>query len=462
MKVSIHTPMWPHQRAALKFMMTHDVGALFTKMGSGKSKVVIDLIQNKKWDKVLILCPIQVGANWKNQISIHQPKLQSLVLETCGMSVSKKSTLLSKNTGGVIFVCNYESIWREPLRDKILNTEWDAVICDESHRIKAPGSKVSRFLALLGKRVDNKYILTGTPLGNSPLDIYGQYRFIDPSIFGTNFGSFMSKYAYTRTLDTGVAVVDTKRKNPYKNLDDLKEKMYSIAFNVNVDQDLPEVQHVDVCYNIPPKTLEIYNKIRNDGVIMLKDKFVQAKNVLGVMITLQEVASGFVGTKSLDDPRKQQITEIDNNRLKTLENLLLGLDPDEPIVIFTKFRHDVSSISKLLDSIGRTHAELSGSANELSKWQEGKAAVLVSNIVSGSDGIDLTRAHYCVYYNHSWSLTNYHQSLKRLHRPGQRHQVIYYYIKLTLPGNQRSMDEIILGALKRNKDILQAIIEDGL
>ena len=62
---------------------------------------------------------------------------------------------------------------------------------DESHRAKAAGSKVSKFLALLGKRVHYKMCLSGTPMANSPLDVYGQYRFLDSSIFGTNHYLFL-------------------------------------------------------------------------------------------------------------------------------------------------------------------------------------------------------------------------------------------------------------------------------
>lgn len=464
MKVKIHTKMWPHQREALKFLYSRKVGALFTKMGSGKSKVMIDLIYNKQWKNVLILCPLQVGANWVYQTSIHQPKLSDCVLNVCGDSVKEKTTKLldwRKKQTSLILVCNYDSIWREPFKNEVLKIKWDAVICDESHRIKAPGSKVSKFLALLAKRTDHRYIMTGTPLGNSPLDIYGQYRFLDPNIFGTNFGNFRDRYAYTRPLDTGVVVVDTKRKNPYKNIDELKEKMYSVAFKVNVEQDLPEVQHVNVQFNISKKAAAYYKQIQKEGVIMLKDKYVQRSNVLGVLMSLQQICSGFIVTKQLDNGRVLETMEIDNHRIQTLENLLDGLRPKEPVVIFTKFTKDIDNISNLLDKMGRTYAEVSGRANELEDFQSGRKTILLANIVSGSDGIDLTRAHYCVYYNHGWSVTNYQQSLKRLHRPGQRHQVVYYYLKASVNG-EKSMDDVILDALKRNKDIVEAVVESGL
>ena len=60
---------------------------------------------------------------------------------------------------------------------------------------KSPGSRVSLYCTALGKRVPYRMALTGTPAHNSPLDVYAQYRFLDPGIFGTNFSAFRDRYA---------------------------------------------------------------------------------------------------------------------------------------------------------------------------------------------------------------------------------------------------------------------------
>jgi len=82
-------------------------------------------------------------------------------------------------------------------------------------------------LTLLGRRTKHRYLVTGTPLSQSPLDIYAQYRFLDPSIFGTNYNNFKEEYANYEKHNGGYPVLN--KKTPYKNLDILEKKMFSVA-----------------------------------------------------------------------------------------------------------------------------------------------------------------------------------------------------------------------------------------
>src|SRR5699024_4796093 len=89
---------------------------------------------------------------------------------------------------------------------------------------KAAGSKVSKYLAMLGRRVRYKMCLSGTAMANSPLDVYGQYRFLDPTIFGTNHYYFLQRYAILGGPERRFVV-------GYKNQKELKEKFQSIAYS---------------------------------------------------------------------------------------------------------------------------------------------------------------------------------------------------------------------------------------
>src|SRR5690606_32366630 len=84
-----------------------------------------------------------------------------------------------------VAVVNYEATWR---MEKVLKA-WkpDMIICDESQRIKTPGAKQSKCLHQLGKLAKYRLILTGTPVTQSPLDFFSQYKFLDPSVFGDSF-----------------------------------------------------------------------------------------------------------------------------------------------------------------------------------------------------------------------------------------------------------------------------------
>jgi SNF2 family DNA or RNA helicase len=104
---------------------------------------------------------------------------------------------------------------------------------------------------------------------------------------------------------------------------------------------------------------------------------------------------------------------------------------------------------------GLTSLELSGAKRGLAKWQKGGADVLVVQIQSGAEGIDLTRAHYAIYYSLGFSLGGYEQSLARIHRPGQKSKVTYYHLIV-----DKSVDVKVYKALKNKKKVIDAMLEE--
>jgi SNF2 family DNA or RNA helicase len=238
MKLIFKTKPWSHQKEALKYLYNKDCAALYTKMGSGKTKVMIDLIRNRNFKRVLIVAPLKACEVWVDEIKTHGCSAKFHTLDLTKKKKEEKLYLLkhnlqwadlhSKNDCATVIIVNYESVWIEPVASFLLrkSTALDTIICDESHRIKSPSSKCSMYLSKLGKRVKHRYLVTGTPLAEKPEDVYAQYRFLDHCIFGTNFKNFCQEYQNIdvfRSSASGYTILD--KKNPYKNLDKLKEKM---------------------------------------------------------------------------------------------------------------------------------------------------------------------------------------------------------------------------------------------
>src|SRR5690606_16305329 len=101
-----------------------------------------------------------------------------------------------------VAVVNYEATWR--MEEAITRWKPDMIICDESQRIKTPGAKQSKALHRLGKLAKYRLILTGTPVTQSPLDFFSQYKFLDPSILGVCYNDFMARYAVTQPIGNSV------------------------------------------------------------------------------------------------------------------------------------------------------------------------------------------------------------------------------------------------------------------
>lgn len=459
------TKPWAHQLKALDYLYVRDTAALYTDMGTGKSKIMIDLIVNRGWETVLIVCTKKGCQNWVKQFKFHCPDLDNYnILNLTTYSTIEKCEVLKKElkhkTKRTILIVNYESIWRPPFADELLKkyVNIDCVICDESHRIKSPGSKCSRFLTKISKRVSHKYLVTGTPLAENPVDIYAQYRFLDPTIFGTNLGTFKNRYL---NIDLGLSSqlgYEVLRKDqPYKNLDELREKMFSCAFYGKSEIKLPKKHNILYHYDVDKKTEKMYNEIKNEGILVTEDGVLSVENVLSMSLRQQQILSGCIPITDENEEVVQTI--INNDRREVLRELLEGLPKDEPVVIFAKFRCDFNQIKEVCKELERGYSEISGVEDTEKDWQAGKTSIVAVQYASGSESIDLTRAHYCIYYSLTHSLALYLQSKKRIHRPGQTHTVTYYHIVAQL-SKGKSVDETIMTALKEKKSVVDYIVKN--
>lgn len=462
------TKPWHHQVAALRYLMKeeHNSAALLLKMGAGKTKIWIDLINNKGWGTTLIVCPSKAARVWVKQFPIHSVNTQICVLNLAGLSSEAKVKLVKEHTKErkfgqkVVYIVNYDSIWREPFRSLVKDKmRFDAIICDESHRLKTPSSKASRFLQVLGRRCDNRYIATGTLLAQNPLDVYAQYRFLNPDVFGTNFEKFKGKYT---KLDAGLSmrlgrpVLD--KNEPYVNLDELNQKIMSCAFSVEAELDLPPTRDIPVEFDIPPRIERIYKELKKEGALDMSEGTLEVNNVMLMTLRLQQLTSGF--TQLEDDYGNRRTEVLDDARCKALEDLLMDFPEGEPIVIFARFRQDIKNIQSVCKGLGIKYSEISGKCDEFEAWDEGKTSVLIVQIESGAEGLDFTRAKYAIYYTLTHKLWVYAQSRKRLHRPGQKHPVTYYFLLGKLRKGV-SVDEDILESLERNEDYIQKVMNRG-
>jgi len=169
---------------------------------------------------------------------------------------------------------------------------------------------------------------------------------------------------------------------------------------------------------------------------------VTAANALVKLLRLQEITSGYLDAQPIGDSKK-----------KLLADVLEDFDPREPLVIFARFTNDLRAIKEVAESQGRTYAELSGHANELSQWQIGNKDVLGVQIKSGREGVDFTRARYSIYYSLGFSLGDYEQSIKRLDRPGQVREGMYIHLLA-----KNTVDFKVMEALEKRQEVVSSVL----
>lgn len=435
-------------------------------MGCGKSKVAVDLIANYRFPHTLLVAPLSVvDGVWANQFKTHAggEVIVSILGNKAGsiakkVARAKQDRVVAENRGvPYIAVINYESLWQEPFGSYALKVPWDCFILDEAHKIKDSGTKVSLYTARLGRHISKKLALTGTPMPHSPVDIFGLYKTLDPSIFGTSVTAFKHRYA----VMGGYGGYEIKG---WVKQDEMHEKLYSIAYRVTKDEvlDLPDVQDIRQYCDLSAKAQGMYEELEGDLITEITEGTITASNALVKLLRLQQLTSGFAKTEEGGefqvDTAKQELLDAILDEIDTGVDLdTLKKNPDEPIVVFCRFRHDLNLVQQLAAKYGREYAEVSGrhipGVKGLLEWQQGEASVIGVQIQAGGVGVDLSRARYCVYFSLGFSLGDYEQSRARVHRPGQERNVIYYHFLA-----KNTVDEKVYKALADKQNVVDSIL----
>ena len=447
------TPLWEHQQRAVDFARDKPGSMLAMEMGTGKSLCAVHLTALWEAQRIFILCPKSVTGVWKREFEKHAPGMFDVCILNKGTVKQKTDqaklhlSIAKAKTRPAIFVINYESAWREPFAKWAqFDANFDLVIFDESHKIKSYKGKASRFCASLNS-VPRKLCLTGTPMPHSPGDIFAQYRTICPDIFGTNWYRFRNHYAQ-------MGGFQGKQITAWVNTEELQENFRSHAFQVHKDDvlDLPDVQDIDIPIQLDSKTRRIYDKLNTEFYCWLEEHQdeVTVTNALTKLLRLQQCTSGFAKAEN------NGIVQIGEEKQNTLADLIEGVDPSSPVVVFARFREDLNVIKRVAESLGRVYGEVSGSRKDLTdhSTMPDHIQVMGVQIQSGGVGIDLTRANIAVYYSMGYSLGDYVQSLARLHRPGQDRPVAFFHL---IANN--TIDLEVYKALQAKQNVIASILE---
>lgn len=478
----LKTEPWQHQIEAFEFACEKTGVLLAIGMGGGKSAVAIALAEHHAASRVLILCPKSVVGVWPREFDAHAVRKWAtwagVVNGPRGRlrnpSVARRAeALVHANRDALVLqqpfvaVVNFEAAIAGDMAKLLLGTPWDLVIVDESHRIKAPDGKQSKFVAQVCSRARRSetgrvVLLTGTPMPHSPLDLWAQMRALDGGLrLGTSYHRFCQHYGAGENVYTAGGV----QRMIYKNLredrrDEFDEHLAPILFQVQQDDldralGLEPPVDVDRAIELDSATRRIYDELERDLIAELPDGIgvVTAANRMVLTTRLAQLSGGFAREP---DGRLVQISETPE-KARLLADTLEDLPPREPIVVFARFHADLDAIANIVEKAGRRYGELSGRRRD-GLTDEARMNpnidVLGCQLQSGGVGIDLTRARYAIYYSLDFTLGDYDQSRKRVHRPGQQRRVTYIHLLA-----ENTIDRAIYGALRKRRSVIAAVLD---
>ncbi len=447
------------------FLVYRRNNCVFASGNTGKSCITVHAVAAAKARKVLILCPTAVRGVWRREFRKFSPagyKPEVLVLDRKSWTVARKAKaakefihIMGVRNVPAVVVINYESAWRPDFEKFSLGVEWDFVICDESHRIRNPQANASKYAAKLTPVSRKRLALSGTPMAQSPLDIFGQMRFLDPGVFGTSWSRFRNHFAVSGPFGADHIV-------SYKNQEELAEKTALLWLHAGKEclKNLPPTTSSVLEGELSPESRKVYQDLEQELFAEVRGGVITVANALTKLLRLAQITSGFINVQEIDPETGattglEKATQLGNEKIEILCDLLEDIPADEPVVVFCRFKEDLARIQSLAEKLGRAYGEISGRRRDLTQdstmpeWVQ----LMGVQIQSGGVGIDLTRACYVVHYSPTYSLSDHEQSLARCHRPGQTRHTHFWQIVL-----RGTADEVIYRALQKRRDIIEEVM----
>ena len=448
-----------HQVRGFNLGVTLDSAGILMEQGCGKSLTAVAIAGRRFLDgqvnRVLVVAPLSVLPVWQREFRDYADYPHEVRLLRGG-SMDKRIEMLAAFPEDALKIAaiNYESVWREEMFKALLKWRPDMIICDESQKIKGPSTKQSKGLHKLGEIAKYKLILTGTPVSNSPMDFFSQYKFLNPNIFGRSFWAFRSRYAV-------MGGYKNKQVVGYQNKAELVRKAHSIAYRVTKAEalDLPETIDQELYCKLEPQAAKHYSDMKKHNVAEIEaEEQIIATNVLTRLLRLQQITGGFL-PKGEDTDKQVQVSKAKLSLLADVLEDLIGAG--KKVVIFARFRAEIAEIEKIIAGLGDYRA-ITGSVSMDERGQavedfqkDPGVKTFIAQIQTAGLGITLTAADTGIFYSLDFSYANYEQAKARLHRIGQVSKVTYLHLLA-----QDTVDERVYDVLKQKKSVVDDVVDN--
>lgn len=463
-----------HQAAAVEDYRKKIFGALFCEMGTGKSKIALDVIANTPVERplppaVIIAGPNGLHLNWEAiEVPVHYPRdwighrWNNTMVDSSNKRKAWKEFYENKDEVTKFVFINAEAI-RTPKGKTYLETFISSAklqnrelffILDESTCIKNPKAQITKSAIKLASQCDRRFILNGTPITQSPLDLFSQCKFLHPkAIPETTYTAFKGRYAIETTVTMGNR--SFRKILGFTRLEELTRNIqpFSLRLEKKDCLDLPEKVFKQELVEMTKEQNRIYAELKNQCLATLRSgEVVSATLALTQLVKLHQVVTGYVQP---DDGPPQFIP---NNRLKSLMQIA---EISQPLVIFCAYRENARIVADALAEAygGAAVVSLVGGTADgerttaVQRFQSGEARFFVGTSAAAK-GLTLHKASTIVYYSNNYSLETRLQSQDRIHRIGQTNRCTY--IDLVSPN---TVDVAILKALTQKHDLSRSVLD---
>lgn len=461
------TQPYGYQMDGFKYGLTHNKWLLGDSMGLGKSKQASDIAVAKKimygYRHCLVVCGVNgLKWNWLNEIATHTNERGWIIGQKTrnngniiiGSNTDKYNQIVDvmDNNDSPINDCYFLITNIESLRDEsivsALSSLCDSgvigtIICDEIHKGAAnPNSQQGKGLLKLNAK--NMIAMTGTPLMNKPMDLYGILKWLGYEKH--------SMYAFKKHFCImggygGYEIIG------YKNLGELQEQLDEVMLRRRKEDvlDLPEKAYIDEYVDMTPKQAKIYKEVSSEIKENI-DQIKSASNPLAEMIRLRQ-ATGYTGILSSTVQESAKLDRMEEIVEDTLEN-------NEKVVIFSNWTSITDEVYRRL-SQKYDVAVITGETKDedrqrmVDKFQNTDTCkIMLGTTGAMGTGLTLTAGTVEIFLDVPWNRALYDQAVDRCHRIGQSSKVTIYNIMA-----KNTLDEKIWQLVNKKGKMSDAIVD---
>lgn len=337
--------------------------------GTGKTKVAVDIVNASPCDFVLWIGPLQ---------TIRTGNVTNEVARQGGFNMPCSFV-------GVESIGGSERIYLNTVED-LKSYEKPFVVVDESLKIKNAEAKRTKRLLEIGKIVEYKLILNGTPLSRNLLDLWSQMEFLSPLILNMSLAQFKNTFCeWTRvTKSNGWRTYSKEYVTGYENVDYLYSLIRHYVFKADLKLGISQ-HYRSKAYYIDEDSREEYARIKE---IFLEDEMLEWRNNNIFLEMTQKMQHAYCCTGDKIDQVKSILAEEE-------------VDPSKTI-IFCKFIKSRELCERLFPEC------------------------LVLSYQKDSLGLNLQEYNVTIYFDKVWDFALRTQSTRRTFRTGQERDCLYY------------------------------------
>ena len=435
-------PLFDFQKKGFSFLKECDVALLADVPGLGKTIQTIAALEGL--DRVLVFCPATLKYNWKDEI---EKWSNAKVLVIDGDKNTRTRQWAESQDPRVSWViANYELLIRD--FDNINEWQWPAIVCDEATRISNPNAKSVKALKQL--RSEKRIGLTGTPISNSPDDIYSIIDWLAPKYLGSFF-QFKAKYCILDPHWGGVI--------GHKNLDELAKRIDRFVLRRTKEEvfdDFPKKVVENVEFELSEEEKKLYQAVKEEILYEIRTLSELDTRTLAMipvkMLRLKQCT---------DHPKLISANTECASKLATLKDLLEPIiKSGEKAIIFTQFAQMLHILATELEEFRPLtiygdvdNLDRMSRVKEFNDDPEGRVMIMTS---AGQYGLNMQSASYIFNYDFPWSVAAYEQRIGRAHRIGQKKSVTVYNLIA-----KKTIDEYISKILWAKYKISNKLLGDS-